>query len=73
MRQVTRSVLCGFNVSYHPVGTIHLLFFIYQELALGDAHHDCIFGRMLLKSQAPLLAPERNVLDAARQSIQLRG
>jgi len=73
MRQVTRSVLCGFNVSYHPVGTIHLLFFIYQQLALDDAHHDSIIGRMLLKSQAPLLAPERNVLDAARQSIQLRG
>ena len=30
-------------------------------------------GRMLLKSPVPLLAPERNVLDAARQSIQLRG
>uniref|UniRef100_A0A804PS29 LIM zinc-binding domain-containing protein n=1 Tax=Zea mays TaxID=4577 RepID=A0A804PS29_MAIZE len=44
-----------------------------KELRRLSSQKETLGMRMLLKSQAPLLAPERNVLDAARQSIQLRG
>jgi hypothetical protein len=59
------------NQCCHGVAIIHLSSLL--AFSHSYAYHDCIFGRMLLKSQAHLLEPERYVLDAARRSIQLRG
>uniref|UniRef100_A0A453K331 LIM zinc-binding domain-containing protein n=1 Tax=Aegilops tauschii subsp. strangulata TaxID=200361 RepID=A0A453K331_AEGTS len=46
---------------------------LIQALQRLSSQKGMLGMRMLLKSPAHLLAPERNVLDAARQSIQLRG
>jgi hypothetical protein len=65
---------CSMISMFHVMQLALFIFCLFlPTFALGHAHGDCIFGRMLLKSRAHSLAPERYVLDAARRSIQLRG